>query len=142
MRKDLRERFAKECRYAVVKMQESPTPAKKLFYFSVIFGEAQRIFNWQWEQDVALIHMVTEQTYSRLNAANQNITTVAFLATEGEKVYAQLTQAASDLATYLEKTGDKDSKEELFNVLGRLSEIGYTVSGNGIYLYEKGMIKL
>ena len=43
------------------------------------------------------------------------------------------------LERYLEKTGD--NAEELQQILGRFAEISYAVTGNGSYLYEKGLIK-
>ena len=62
MRKDLRRRLAAEYRYAAIKMQEIP-PERKMFYFSVLFGEAQRVLNFEWDRDLALIHLVTQQSY-------------------------------------------------------------------------------
>jgi hypothetical protein len=53
----------------------------------------------------------------------------------------QLTQSAIDLAGYFEKTTNKSNKKELYEILGRLAEISYSVLGNGIYLREKGHIK-
>ena len=54
-------------------------------------------------------------------------------------VFTALTQATFDLATYLEKT--EDNTEELHQILGRFAEISYAVTGNGSYLYEKGLIR-
>ena len=38
MRKELKQRLAKEFRYAATRMQQESHPAKKLFYFSVFLG--------------------------------------------------------------------------------------------------------
>ncbi len=142
MRKELRLRLATEYRYAATKMQQSAPPVKKLFYFSVLFGEAQRILNWEWNRDLALIHMVTQSTYNQINIMAQNPILGATFPVGGSIIYDQLTQATSDLASYLEKTEDNDSKEELHQILGRFAEITYVAGGNGSYLYEKGLIKL
>jgi hypothetical protein len=141
LHKELQQRLAKEYRYAATKMQGSSHPMQKLYYFSVLFGEAQRILNWEWDRDVALIHMVTQQAYNQLISLAQN-PIIGSLPIEWPKVYEKLTQTTSDLATYMEKTGDTDNIEELCGILGRLAEITYAVSGNGAYLYEKGLIKL
>ena len=140
LHKELQQRFAAECRYATTKMLESPEATKKLFYFSVIFGEAQRLLNWQWDRDIALIHLVSQQAYTVINAQLPFLGSV--LPIKGEIVFEKLTKAVSDLADYLEKTENKDSQEELCQILARFAEITYVVQGNGSYLYEKGLIDL
>jgi hypothetical protein len=140
LHKELRQRLATEYRYAATKMQESPDASKKLFYFSVFFGEAQRVLNWQWVRDIALIHMVTRQVHAQITHTDPSPAPV--LPIKWATVFEHLTQTASDLATYMEKTGNEDSEEELCQILGRFAEIAYLVSGNGSYLYEKGIIKL
>lgn len=140
LREELRQRLAKEGRYAVTKMQEETQPAKKLFYFSVFFGEAQRILNWEWNRDLALIHMVTQHVHTQINTTMQMPTLMQMA--PWAIVYDKLTQVASDLAAYFEKTENDGSGEELCQILGRFAEIAYVVSGNGSYLYEKGSFKL
>ncbi|MBI2850826.1 MAG: hypothetical protein HYX80_07285 [Chloroflexi bacterium] len=139
MHKEVRLRLAKEYRYAATKMQETPNPARKLFYFSVLFGEAQRVLNSEWDSDLALLHMVTHQTHTQVTTQIPLIGTS--LPIEGAVVYEKLTEIASDLATCFEKPENTGSREELYQALGRLAEIGYAVTGNGSYLYEKGFIK-
>ncbi len=141
MREEYRQRLAKEYRYTVTKMQQSPSPAKKLFYFSVLFGEAQRVLNWEWDRDLALVHMVIHQVHAQISPVTQT-PVFGILPINGATLFEKLTEAASDLATYFEKRENKSSKEELCQILGRFAEITYAVSGNGSYLYEKGLIKL
>jgi hypothetical protein len=138
--KEFRERLANEYRYAATRMQQEAHPAKKLFYFSIFFGEAQRILNLEWDRDLALIYMVTQQTYTQINPTTQ-APIFSLLPIQGATVYEQLTKTASDLAMYAEKEEKKSSKEELCQILGRLAELSYAVSGNGSYLHEKGLIK-
>jgi len=141
MREELRQRLAKEYRYAATKMQESQQPVRKLFYFSVLFGEAQRVLNWQWDRDLALIYTVTQHAHTQINTTMHMPGLEQLLPIDWSIVYDRLTQAASDLAAYLEETENKDSREELHQILGRFAEISYAVNGNGSYLYEKGLIK-
>jgi hypothetical protein len=138
MHKEYQQRLAKEYHYAVTKMQEAP-PAKKLFYFSVFFGEAQRVLNLEWSRDLALIYITTLHVYNQINA---QAPLSGQLPINMATVYEKLTQTASDLANYFEKAENADSGEELSQILGRFAEIAYVVSGNGSYLYEKGLIKL
>lgn len=141
MRKELRERLAKEYRYAVTRMQQESQPAKKLFYFSIFFGEAQRMLNLEWDRDLVLTFTVTQQVYTQINAATQT-SSILQLPMDGSIIYEQLTSISSDLAAYFEKTESKVNKEELYKTLGCLAEINYLATGNGSYLYEKGLIKL
>lgn len=137
---EYRQRLANEYRYAVTRMQQEGQPVRKLFYFSVFFAEAQRVLNFEWNRDLALIYTVTFHTHTQINVAMQSPALMQ-LPIDWTAIYDNLTLAASDLAAYLEKAKN-DRGEELHQILGRLSEIAYVVSGNGRYLYEKGVIKL
>ena len=142
MREEFRQRLAKEYRYAATKMQEVTQPAKKLFYFSVLFGEAQRVLNWEWDRDLALIYSVTLHVHTQFNTTMQIPALGQVLPNDWVIVYDKLTQVASDFAAYFEKNGNEGSKAELYQILGRFAEIAYVVGGNGSYLYEKGSFKL
>jgi len=136
---EYQQRLTNEYRYAVTKMQQEGQPVRKLFYFSVFFGEAQRVLNFEWNRDLALIYTVTFHAYTQINAAMQSPTLMQ-LPIDWTAIYDKLTLVASDLAAYLEKAKN-DRGEELCQILGRLAEISYAASGNGSYLYEKESFK-
>ncbi len=140
MREEFRQRLAKEYRYAATKMQQDNDPGKKLFYFSVFFGEAQRVLNLEWDRDLVLTFLISQQVHTQINAGIQT-RLFRLLPLDTSVIYDQLTNIASDLAACFEKKEDQSSKEELHQILGRLAEISYVVTGNGSYLYEKGLIK-
>ena len=50
-----------------------------------------------------------------------------------------LAEVTDDLAKYV--AGEADS-QALCDLLGRFAELGYVTTGNGQYLYEKGVLKL
>lgn len=136
---ELQQRLAEEYRYAANKISESKDPNRILYYFSIFYGEAQRILNFQWDADLALIHMATHYIYNNARALIQspNASIIPFNA----KVFFDgLAQIASDIAEYFE-TG-KDNINELHDILGRIAKIGYTTTGNGAYLFERGIINL
>lgn len=138
MLKELRQRLAKEYRYAATKMQEV-APERKMFYFSVLFGEAQRTLNIEWDRDLVLLHNVTQYSYNQINAQMPFLGTT--LPVKVSTIYEKLTEATSDIATCFEKEENETSKEEFYQILGRIAEIAYVTVGNGSYLYEKGAIK-
>jgi hypothetical protein len=137
---EYRARLASEYHYAATRMHEEPLPAKKLYYFSVLFGEAQRLLNLGWDRDLALIYAVTFHTHSQVNAANNPL--LGFVPIQWQNVLDNLTKASSDLASYMEKPDAEANRGELCEILTRLAEVSYAVSGNGAYMCEKGEIKL
>lgn len=139
MREELRQRLAKEYRYSATKMKDSSEAIKKLYYFSVLFGEAQRVLNWEWDSGLALIYAISHHTHTQISVATQSLTAGQVLPTDWETVYDKLTEATSNLAAYFEKSDD--NTEELHQILARLAEVAYIATGNGSYLYEKGHIK-
>jgi hypothetical protein len=141
MRKEFKQRLAKEYRYAVTKMQEIALPQKKLFYFSVLFGEAQRVLNWEWDRDLVLVFTITQHVHTQINTMMQTPAS-GLLPIDLETIFDKLTQFASDIASYYEKAENDDSREEMYKTLGCLAEISYAITGNGSYLYEKGSFKI
>lgn len=140
MREEFRQRLAKQYRYSVTKMQEEKQVAKQLFYFSMFFGEAQRILNWEWTTNVSLIHMVTKHIHTQMLTATQ-AGLEQLPSIDWTTVIENWVKATLDLTAYCEKTENFDSSEELCQILGRLAVISYIFSGNGSFLYEKGDIK-
>jgi len=141
LHKEYKQRLATEYRLAANKMQQVAPAARKLFYFSIFFAEAQRVINWEWNRDLVLIYEIGKQAHAQINAASQS-PVLGALPIDMKMVYEQLTIIASDLASYFEKAEDTTDSNELYEILGRLAEISYSTSGNGSYLYEKGLIKL
>ena len=140
MREELRLRLAAECRYAVTKMREAPDVSKKMFYFSAFFGEAQRLLNLEWDRNVVLIFIVTQQAYTQINTQLPFLGSV--LPIKLETVFEELTKNAEGLTAYLEKDPKRAGEDELCQILARFAEITYATQGNGSYLYERGKLKL
>jgi hypothetical protein len=140
MREELRQRFATECRYAVNKMMEVADVSKKMFYFSAVFGEAQRLLNLEWDRNVVLVFIVTQQAYNQINVQLPLLGSV--LPIKLETVFEELTKNAAALADYLEKDSQRAGDDELCQILARFAEITYATQGNGSYLYERGKLKL
>lgn len=139
--KEINQRLAGEYRYVATRIQQTDDPAKKLFYFSAFFGEAQRLLNLEWNRDLALIHMVTQQVYTQINSTAQNPASHV-LPIDWTTIYQKLTEAASDLAMYIETANKHSNQGQLLEILGRLAEIAYATMGNGSYLFEKGSLKI
>lgn len=138
--KEIRQRLAQEFRFAAGKMKETEDPFRKLYFFSAFYGETARALNWVWDRDLVLLHTMCQHAHQQIHARLQSVIT------GGERVvrppgalYEALTQVADDLAQYVAQEPETQSLSDL---LGRLAELNYLATGNGYYLYEKGLIKL
>ena len=71
---DVRERLAAEFRFAVGKMVETEDVPVKMYFYSVFFGEAQRMLNMAWDSNLALVHLVTQDVYRQISARINQVT--------------------------------------------------------------------
>ena len=69
----IRRRLAQEYKYAATRMQKSPNPIDKLYFFSVFYGEANRALNWSWDRDLALAHMVLKTATEQINSRSPRL---------------------------------------------------------------------
>jgi hypothetical protein len=143
LREDLRQRLIKEYKNAAEKMLSTNIPPRKLFYFSVLFSETQRVLNWQWDRDHALIHAVTQHAHTQLAAALQSAAASPALPVNWEGLLNRLTEVTQEFAEHYESIEpDNPNREALCEILGKISEISYASTGNGSYLNDKGELPI
>ena len=125
-----------EIRTAVEYMSENNDARQKMFFFSAVFGIVNRIMNIECDPELVFIHQVTQ-------AAHNQINTNLMMATQGQSVptipppvFEKLQEALEDLANYIE--GGKKT----YPVLQRISNLTYSTSGNGYYLFLKGLLEI
>ena len=135
--KELRERLASEFRVAVALMTASESALEKMYYFSVLYLETGRIINWQWDTDLILIWMVTQQTHQKATAKLQRMAQGDRLAPIPDDYFDHLIEATAELAAYVEKDG---SGHDLAQIMGKFAELAYLTTGNGFYLMQKTAI--
>ncbi len=128
--------LVKEIRTVVEHMSKSNSAQEKMYFFSAVFGIANRIMNLEFDPELGFIHHVT-------NAAYNTINTTLFLAATGQAVptfpppvFNKLQEALEDLANYIEEG------RQTYPVLERISNLAYSTSGNGYYLFLKGMLTI
>lgn len=134
-----RQRIAAEMRLAVDKMRHSPDHLTKLYYFSAAFGETGRTLNYAWDGDMALIHLVLQAVY---NGANGRLQASAEGRERPLTLPAGFFEAAEEALRALANTVENQQDDEIPKLLARFSELAYLTTGNGYYLYGKGLIKL
>lgn len=137
---ELRVRVATEFRFVADGMRDAQDAVGKVFLFSAFYGEAGRILNQHWDNDLALIHLVVQQVQQQVNARLQLIMSGGERNVRLDNAYFDaLTQAADALASYVEHDGNES---ELCGIMGRLAALSYVTTGNGYYLFGKGQIQL
>ena len=136
---ELNKRLKDEMRLAVDKMVETENPNQMLYYFSVFFGEATRVLNWQWDEDLVLIWTIGQNVHGALNQRLQAITQGERVITITKPYFDALKRQAITLVEWVEKEGNKT---ELCDIMAGLAKIIYATTGNGFYLLDKGFISL
>ena len=136
-----RDRLASEFRFAADRMAQAPDIGTRLYFFSVFFSESQRMLNLDWDENLALVMLVTKDVYREISQR------IAQMASGQDKVVGliesipdELTKVGDELASYYESEHSDDS--QLLRILGRLSTLSYATTGNGKYLALKGDIKI
>ena len=125
-----------EIRTVVEYMSGNNDVKQKMFFFSAVFGIVNRIMNIECDPELVFVHQVTNAAYSTIN-------TNLIMATQGQTtptiptpVFDKLQEVLEDLATYIEEG------KKTYPVLQRISNLAYSTSGNGYYLFLKGLLKI
>lgn len=137
----IRERLAGEFRLAASKVAESDDLEGKLYYFSVFYGETGRQLNMHWDPDLALLFGVAQFACQQI-ANRQRLPSGGDFPPGGipEGFLQAIDEVSSQLATSFE--GKEVDLPRFYAALARTSELAYATTGNGMYLYLKGMIPL
>lgn len=136
----VRERLRSEFRIAASKINEARDIRTKNYYFSVFYGEAARQLNMHWDADIALLWIVTQTACQTINTR---------IVGAGEGPYplggfpVDFIQALDDVSNELAAAFEGDAVDlvRLHAALKRTAEMTFATTGNGAYLYDKGMIK-
>jgi hypothetical protein len=131
-----RKALVKEIRFACNKMKSSENPLDKVFFFSAIFGIIHRLFNSESDPELIFVHQVVHQAFDGINA-KLNIPAPPSVAT------SYPTEFFPKLQGYLEELAEIiEINKPVYDVLQKIAVLGYTMTGNGLYLYMKGDIKI
>jgi hypothetical protein len=138
--KALQDRLNREFRFAATKMRETPVIQRKLYYFSAFYGEISRVLNQSWDSELALLHQVVQSAHRTINGR-----VTAFVG--GDRVIDlpdNLPEILDEIAGALADafSGSHVSSEELYRIMQRIADLTYVTTGNGFYLYERGVLKL
>lgn len=134
----MREQLVKEIRFAIEGMRKSTKLTDKIYYFSAVYGVLDRVYNFEFDSELIFIYQVVRQVFDTINA-KLSVSTQregALGTTLPNNLFDKLCISLDELAEKIEK----DQNTHL--VLQNISNIGYSTTGNGSYLYLKGVLKI
>ena len=139
--KELQTRLATEFRFAVDRMKEVSDFESKIYFFSVFYGEPQRLFNLYWDASLALLADVIQSAATQM-AQKPRLPAETTPLLQGVPVgwIEALEQVSDELASVFE--ADEVDEQRLYQAVARVAELGYVLTGNGFYLFMKGQIKI
>ena len=134
----LRENLVREIRFASENMHKTENIPDKMFFFSAVYGELTRTFNFEYNPSLVFIHQVIHQVFDLINA-KINISSQQ----KGSIASSIPANLFNKLETSLNDLADKIERDENYcQVLESIANLGYSATGNGSYLYYKGVIKI
>jgi len=133
---DTQKVFTDEVATAIKHMKSVNTLEEKLFFLSAVYGAAHRIMNIQYDSELAFIHHVVNAAYGMMHANLVSIKQGQGVNTFPKDVFDKLENALEELVVKIEKGG------KTYPVLEKISNLAYSTTGNGYYLYLKGMLNL
>ena len=131
--------IAKEFRGIVEKMKGTKDLSEKMYFFSATYGVVSRVFNLEFDPVLVFAHFVLNAACSTINGrllalkgGQDNVVQIP------ENLFDSLQKAVERLAENIE-TGNKD---EFFKNLQKIANLSFATTGNGYYLFRKGMLKI
>lgn len=125
-----------ELRRVEILVRQAPSIEKKAYYFSAAYGITNRTYRYSFSQDVLIADLLLNGTYNMimeriaaLRSGDQNII-------PDQLVFEKICDGLRDLANCLE------SGESIFDPLKNITTAGFSITGAGNYLREKGLLKL
>jgi len=126
-----------EFRYVAEKMREEKQSAQKLYFFSAAYAVVLRILNLEFDSTLVFIYNVLQHTHAIISTtATRNEEEEERVIQIPEKVFESLTEALEELSNKIEKDADVSP------TLQKISNIAYVTTGNGYYLYQKGILQI
>ena len=137
--KQYKEIIIEELNNVAIKMKESDDITEKMYFFSAAYGMVHRIFNLEFNPTLVLIHTILNTAYSTISGRIEAATRGQDRAVKIPKgLFDSLQETIMDIADNI----SKDDENELFKNLRKIANLSYSTTGNGYYLFQKGMLKI
>lgn len=113
--------------------------SEKIFYFSASHAMVSRVFNIEFDPLLILMHSVLQTTHSYINSFMSSISNKQNMFFSIPKNYFDILE---NTLKGLTQSIENEDDDKIYRDLQKLSTLGYISTGNGNYLYKKGLIKL
>jgi len=125
--------LVKELNYVSEQMLKNVNPDTKLYYYSAAYGIVLRIYNLEYNPELLFIQHILNTTYNTLYQQFKS-QELSFDIPEGipDKIAILLKELSNNIKN------DKD----IYLPLQKITNLVYISTGNGYYLYKKGLIEL
>ena len=135
--KGMQKKFVDEIRFVAEHMEAASTAQEKAYFFSAMPGMAQRIVNFEYDPELVFIHQVGQLVYNTINAWLPSIATRQDRAgSMSEEIFPELVAALEEMAASIEQ------EQNTYHALQKMVNLAYSTTGNGRYLYLKGLLKI
>jgi len=132
---DMKKHLTDEVAFGLERMRDSEDAATKLYFFSTVYGAAFRVMNIEFDPELAFIHHVTQAAHSMIDARLSRLLQGQEKAVAiPKKLFDRLEEALGEMLVKIERG------EDTYLVLQRIFNLAYSTTGNGYYLYLKGML--
>ena len=132
---DMQKKFIDEIHFVIKSMKNTDTPAQKLYFLSAGYAIAQRIINFEYEPELTFIQQVLQLVYNMVNAR------LVAMSTRQEAGISIPDNLFNSLEEALEEMVDRiEQGIETYPALQKMVNLAYSTTGNGYYLYLKGML--
>ncbi len=127
----------KEFEFVISKLKEPSPIEDRLYYYSAMYGEINRIMNIECSRELVFLHQVLNTVHSLFQVRLQSATR------GGERPLAiddRMLNALISLSEELVERirADRDSTDICISLIN----LAYATTGNGYYLYQKGELIL
>jgi hypothetical protein len=134
---ELRSKLVNEIKFVAEKMRTEKDLRAKVYYFSGIHGEMFRIFNFHFDPQLLFAHNVLNYAYEAMRARSDAIVMGRdALIDFPDGFFDRLCECLEKLASAIENDQDP------YPVLQDISCLVYVTTGNGYYLFQKGVLRI
>ena len=129
--------LVEEFRLVASKIRDESDMRRKNFFFSAAYGVVHRIINIDFDPELVIIHNVLNSTYTIVNNLQISIESGT------EKIIRIPMFLFDKLADLLDElAGAIQEGKNTYEIIQKIAVLSYMLTGNGYYLYQKGIIEV
>jgi hypothetical protein len=132
--KDMKKLFIDELNFVLQNMKATDKSMEKMYLFTGIFAVANRIFNIEYHPELVFIHNVFKAAHDEIHTSLSSPYMQQSAFGIPKDIFDRIEAAIEEMITNI--TEERD----IYSSLQKISNIAYSTSGNGRYLYFKKML--